>query len=179
MKIAIGSILITALTLLSSCKKLKKIVQFNLEYKTEIVVPSTVGAQLPFNVFTPDVTTNSEASFEANDTRKDLINEIILTQLQLTVKSPNGEDFSFLKSAEVFINADGLDEKSVALISEVPDPVGNQIDLTPSGSDLAPYIKSDEFSLKVRTVTDEALASDHTIEVKSKFRVEGKLINSD
>ena len=84
-----------------------------------------------------------------------------------------------MKSAKVFIDADGLDEKEVAVIDPVPSNAGSVIELVPTGADLAPYIKADQFTLKVRTITDEALTRDHTIEVFSRFHVEGRLIGSD
>ena len=76
-------------------------------------------------------------------------------------------------------DADGLDEKEVAVIDPVPSNAGSVIELVPTGADLAPYIKADQFTLKVRTITDEALTRDHTIEVFSRFHVEGRLIGSD
>ncbi|MCB0732942.1 MAG: hypothetical protein H6608_06350 [Flavobacteriales bacterium] len=179
MKQLIFSTILLATLFTSACKKLNKIVQFNLDYKTQVTIPSTTGIDLPFNVLTPDIETNAQSSFEANDTRKDLINSIELSKLTLTVKSPQGEDFSFLKSAKVFIDADGLDEKEVAVIDPVPSNAGSVIELVPTGADLAPYIKADQFTLKVRTITDEALTRDHTIEVFSRFHVEGRLIGSD
>jgi len=163
----------------SSCKKLNKIVQFNLDYTTEAVIPSSSGINLPFNVFTPDVTTDSEASFREKDTRKDLINTIVLNELILTVKSPDKATFSFLKSAHILIRAEGIEEKEVASIEDIPENVGSSITLNTSGNDLAPYIKADKFTIKLKAVTDEFLTQDYKIEIYSKFHVEGKLINND
>ncbi|MBI1308159.1 MAG: hypothetical protein GC181_16275 [Bacteroidetes bacterium] len=161
-----------------SCKKLNKTVKFNLEYTTSFTIPATAGINLPFDVLTPDVETNAEESFKANDTRKDLITQILLTKLTLSIKSPPDGDFSFLKSAKVIIKADGHDDKEVAVINDVPNNGSRSLDLECTGADLAPYIKEDNFSLKVTTVTDEILSKDYTIEVYSKFQVEGKLLGN-
>ncbi len=163
----------------TSCKKVNKLVQFNLDYKTEITVPASAGVNLPFNLFTPNVETNSEASFKANDTRKDLVDEIMLTELRMTIKSPANGDFSFLESVKVFISAPNVEEKEVAAMNSVPANIGSVLSLETLGADLAPYLKADRFTLKVRTTTDELLSEDYKIEVYSDFHVIAKLINAD
>ena len=60
---------------------------------------------LPFDVLTPDIETNSDSEFEVNDTRKDLIEEIKLTELKFKIISPDDTDFSFFESLEVYISA--------------------------------------------------------------------------
>jgi len=175
--------LISLLTLTAfggtSCKKVNKLVQFNLDYKTEITVPASAGVNLPFNLFTPNVETNSEASFKANDTRKDLVDEIMLTELKMTIKSPQDGDFSFLESAKVFITAADVEEKEIATTNSVPENIGSVLLLETLGADLAPYLKADRFTLKVRTITDELLSEDYKIEVYSKFHVIARLVNAD
>lgn len=172
-------LLLLSATMLASCKKINKLVQFNLNYKTTVTIPSSTGINLPFNLLSPDVETDSEASFRSNDTRKDLINSILLTELKLTIESPSGEDFSFLKSAQIFIKAPGLEEAEIASITSVPENIGNTITLDPTGSDLAPFLKEDKFTLMVKAVTDEFLAQDHKIEIFTRFDVEGKLVNQE
>jgi hypothetical protein len=160
---------------MSSCKKINKSIEFRLDFSTEVIVPSSTGINIPFNVITPEVETNAEASFAANDTRKDLIEEINLEELRISIKSPQGEDFSFLKSVVVFIKADGFEEKQIASLDNVPENVF-ELDLVPTGEDLAPYVKAESFSLRVKTVTDELITRDHELLVFSKFRVKAKLI---
>ena len=84
--------------LLNSCKKVDQFTQFNMDFNNEIIIPSTIGINLPINILTPEMETNSESTFELNDTRKDLIEEIRLTSLTISLQSPNGADFSFLES---------------------------------------------------------------------------------
>lgn len=161
---------------LSQCKKVDKFTQFNLEYTETFTVPSSTGTNLPFNIYSPDIETNSTTEFEINNMRKDLIEEIKLTQLDLTLKSPAGGDFSFLKSAEIYINADGLSEAKVAYINDIPHSVGNKISLTTTEADLQEYIKKDKFELNLKVVTDEIITSDHEIETYSLFFVDAKIL---
>ena len=120
--------------------------------------------------------TNSESTFAVNDTRKDLIEEIKLTDLELVMISPEEADFSFLNSIEVYISADGLEEILIANLDEVPEDAGNVITLDTSDTDLKEYIKKDEFSLRLNTVTDELMSTDHELEVNSTFFVDAKIL---
>jgi len=161
--------------LISSCSKLDELTKFNIDYDTEVTIPSSAGINLPFDVLTPDTETNSESTFESNDTRKDLIEEIILTKLQLEITSPSDADFSFLESIEVFISAEGLDEIKIASKTDVPETV-SVLDLDVSDNDLKEFIKKDSYSLRLNTVTDEAISQDHQIDVKSTFFVDAKIL---
>ena len=167
--------IIAGMTVFAGCKEIDKLTHFNMDYNETVTIPSTIGINVPFNMFTPDITTNSEETFEINDTRKDLIEEIVLKEMTLEVASPAGEDFSFLKSIEIFINADDLDEQKIAW-KEVTGTVGNKLELETSSADLKDYIKKDSFTLRIKTVTDELLLSDYDINIYSKFFVDAKIL---
>lgn len=162
--------------LITSCDKLDELTKFDMEYSQRATIPSSAGIDLPFDVFTPEIETNSESTFEVNDTRKDLIEEIKLTELEMVIISPDDADFSFLNSIEVYISADGLEEIKIAYLEEVADDAGSVITLDTSDTDLKEYIKSDEFSLRLNTVTDELMSTDHELEVNSTFFVDAKIL---
>jgi hypothetical protein len=164
------------LLMISGCKDLDKLTQFNMEFNESVVIPSSSGINLPFNILTPDVETNSASTFSTKKTRKDLVDEIKLTKLELTIKSPASEDFSFLKSISVYISAAGLPEVKIASKDIVPENA-TVLSLDVAGTDLKEYIKADKFSLRLNTVTDELLASDYTINAHSTFFVNAKIFN--
>ena len=56
------------LSLLIGCKKIDKLTQFDMNYDQTVVIPSSTGVNLPFNIFSPDVQSNSETTFAINDT---------------------------------------------------------------------------------------------------------------
>lgn len=161
---------------LSACDAIDKLTQFEMDYDMTVVIPATVGISLPFNLLTPETETNSEMEFSINDTRKDLVEEIRLTTLTLTVTSPAASDFSFLSSIEVFISADGLSEERVAWNNAVPADAGPVLQLTTTNSDLKEYIKKDRFKLRLHTVTDELLTQDHHIAIHSVFFVDAEVL---
>ncbi len=160
----------------SGCDQLEKLTQFTMDYNSTIVVPSSVVVDLPINLNTPDIQSNSESTFAINDTRKDLIEQIILRELTLTITSPNGADFSFLNSAKIYIKADGLSDVEIAYIGEVPESIGATLSLETTGVDIQEYIKKDKFTLRMSTVTDELIASDHEIDLYSKFFVDARIL---
>jgi len=163
-------------SILCGCSKIDELTKFNMNYDQSVTIPSSTGINLPFDMFTPDTETNSESEFSVNDTRKDLIEEIKLTKLELIITSPGEADFSFLKSIEVYISAEGLDEIKIAYNNDVPENVGNELDLDTSDVDLKEYIKKDKFNLRLNTVTDEVISQDHEIDVKSTFFVDAKIL---
>ncbi len=165
-----------AIFVYSGCSKLDEFTKFDLEYSETVIVPSTAGLNLPFNLLTPDIETDTESTFAVNDTRKDLIEEILLKSLQATLTDPANGDFSFLKSVNIFLSADELPEIEVAWLNEIPANPGNFLELMTTEEDLKDYIKKDAFSLRVNTVTDELITSDHHIEIYSIFSVDAKIL---
>lgn len=163
-------------TLTNSCKKVDELTKFDMDYNTTVVIPSSSGINLPFNVISPSMSTNSEATFEVNDTRKDLIEEILLKKLELRVDSPNGGDFGFLESVEIYINAQDLNELKIAWYDNVPQNQGNTLEIFTTEADLKEYVKKDNFTLRVKTVTDEVIASDYHINIYSQFFVDAKIL---
>lgn len=167
-------LLFTTLLLLGSCKK--KLTQFYVDYTSTVVIQSTVGQALPFSVLTPEITTNSEAEFESNNTNKDHIESILLKDLILTINSPQGQTFSFLNSVEIYISSPNQAEKKVAFKDNIPANVGSSFACDIVDLDLQSFIKDDKFTIRVKTVTDETIAQDVHIDVYSNFFVDAKLI---
>ena len=164
------------IVLFLSCDKIDELTKFNIDYDSSVVIESSANISLPFDVLTPEMETNSESEFEVNDTRKDLIEEIILTELSLDITAPDNQDFSFLESIEVFISAEDLEEQRITYVEDVPDTVGTTLDLGTSDLDLKEYIKKDKFQLRLNTVTDKALTQDVHIDVHSVFFVDAKIL---
>lgn len=159
-----------------SCDVVDDLTKFDMAYDTSVEIKSTTAIDLPFNVFTPDVETNSESEFAVNDTRKDLVEEVRLKNLKLDLSTPDDGDFSFLESIEIYISAEGLDEIQIASLNDIPEEIGNSLELDTSDMDLKEYIKKDHFNLRLNTVTDEALTTDHRIDVNAIFFVDAKIL---
>ena len=169
-------VVFSLLVIISSCKKVDELTKFNMNYDTSTTIPASTGINLPINLLTPDIETDSESEFAVNNTRKDLIEEIVLTKLTLNITSPANQDFGFLKSVKIFIAAEGLEEIEIARRENIPTDIGKQLELETNNIDIKDYIKKDKFNLRVNTVTDELLGSDVNIDIASRFHVDAKIL---
>ena len=161
-----------------SCNKVDKLTQFNMDYTTQVTIPSNTVVSLPIDLFTPDIQSNSESTFSSNNTNKDLIEEVKLTSMNLVLKSPTNGDFSFLDEVRVFIDADGLNETEIATALNISAAVDDELELDTDDVNLMEFLKKDKFSLRVYTVTDEAIVQDHEIEVNSTFFVDARILGN-
>lgn len=159
-----------------SCKELEKLTQFNLKYNSSVVVPSSSLIDLPLSFDTPEIETQSESRYEQNNTRADLVEEVKLSGMTLTLNSPTESDFSFLKSVSVFLQADGLPEVKIAWQEDIPENIGKIVTMETANDNLKDYVAKDDFTLKVSTITRKTLGSDHEIDVESTFRVDAKVL---
>jgi len=164
-----------SICLLTNCEKARKLTQFRMDYHETVVVGATQGINLPFNILTPEIESNAESTFSLNDTRKDLVKEIILDHVALTIISPEERTFSFLKSINIFLNADGLPEEKIAWRDNI-NSNNQRIELETTGKDLKDYIKKDTFVLRLNTVTKEHITRDYHIDIHSVFMVDAKLL---
>jgi hypothetical protein len=173
-------LLIASLAMLSllfvQCDELEKLTQFDIPYETQFTIPATLGIGLPLDLPTPDINTNIDTELTAETTRPDLIEEIILKEMKMTVTAPNGEDFSFLESISIFINGDSLPELRLAYLENIPSDPGEVITLTKSEEDIKDYILNEKFSLRTSVTTDEAVAQDTDVKVEMIFHVDANLI---
>lgn len=166
-----------ALTLLiSSCEQASELTKFDISTNSQVTIPATAGVNLPINLLTPDIESNSETAFSNNDTRADLIEEIYLKSCDLEISSPSSANFDFLKSVEVFISTDDLPEVLIAQRQDIQNGEGRQLSLNATGEDLTEYIKASTFSMRVKVVTDEIPGSEIEIDVASVFRVDAKIL---
>lgn len=78
-KINLLTILFVLISIVGACKKEKRGINFNLYLNQSFSIQNGSPINLPISILLPDVTTNSTAQFEQNDTRAELINSIKLT----------------------------------------------------------------------------------------------------
>lgn len=162
--------------LLISCDAVDELTKFDLDYTTSYTIESNTILDVPFEIITPEVTTNSESEFESNDTRKDLIESIKLKKLTLTLTSPPDGNFNFINDISIYIKADDIAEQIIASAIDIPADNSRQITLEIENVELKEYIKKDAYTLRVSTVTDGVITEDHTIDIRSVFRVDAKIL---
>lgn len=167
--------LVFVVLVFSACKQIDKLTQFDLEYDRTFVIPLNSDLDLPMDIPIPDVETNAETSFAINDTRKDNVEEIRLTSLDFTILSPEGADFSFLKSVNVYMSAQNLPELLVAWKNNITE-TADTLFLETTDADLKEYVKQETFELRFNTIVDELLTDDHEINMHAVFFVDAKVL---
>jgi len=173
------SILIITVLLFTGCdidEKLDEIATFNITNSAEFTVPSASGVNLPIDIGTPDVNTSSQQSFENNNTRANLVENVNLSELTLNITNPNDRTFSFMKSLEIYISNDSEGPTLIAEIQDIPENVGSELELETTGANLDEYIKEDSYDLEFEVVLDETVNSDTDIEADMVFEVRAKVL---
>lgn len=150
----------------------KKLVSFDMEYDNSVVIPANSIINLPIDIISPETTTNSEEEFGNNGTGSNLISRVALTNLDLKILNPESQNFNFLKSVELYLRAPDLPEVLVAYNYDVPATGLKEIALSCPDQDLKEYLKKPSYSLRVKAVTDEALAQDTEVNAHSRFVVD-------
>ncbi len=168
-------ILIT-LVFLSSCDLLSELTQFDLPYETSFSVPLIGASDSTLIVETPTINTGIADAMGNFNTELDLIDEITLTSLSLTLTEPVDGDFGFLSSMEIFINAAGQEELQLAFNTAVAEDVGAVLNLETTAVDIQEYIKLDGFSLRFSFGTDETVLVQHDIAMNMEVHVDAKVL---
>lgn len=161
----------------TSCETVDELTTFDIEYESSVTIPGTLGLETPLDIPTPAITTNAEEKFSGHDTQKSLIETITLKELTLTIESPSGEDFSFLKDLVLYIDAEDMEETRIASRESISDDVGSTLEMETTSADLKEFIFKDQFNLKATVTTDEMITQDHEIIVHTVFEVDGGLVN--
>jgi hypothetical protein len=168
--------LAAGMLILASCKKLKELTHFNLTYNCETTIQSGAATMLPFDAFTPEITTQSESEFEGHKTTRHLIESVKLSEMTLTIISPEGRNFDFLNDLEIFISADGQEEMLIAEKHNIPDAVGSQLILEVRQDELKPYLTGEKYKLRLRVTTDKLINQDVGVRITSTFRVDANVL---
>jgi hypothetical protein len=166
---------LTALSLflflfLTSCNAVDDLLTFTISNNASIQIKSTSPINLPSEIVTPDVTTNSSAEFKNNNTKASLVKDVKLKSLQLTITDPDGKTFTFLKSIHLYISTTDSDEIELAYQDNI-NSTSNTIDLISTDARLDQYIKADQYKIRTKVTLKETLTKDVTMKADMKFRV--------
>lgn len=176
----IGILILIALIVIG-CRKddgvIDRLTHFNFETDYVVKVPaSPVVTSVPVDIITPEIATHSDIAFSANKTRADLVEQIKLTQLDLSVKTPEGGTLTFLKSVDIYARAEGLPEVRVAYKDQVPADVGATLSLDVTDADLTEYFKKTTYQLRISVTADEVIMEDYGVNAHGKFFVDAKVL---
>jgi hypothetical protein len=154
----------------ASCSVVDQLLTFTVSNQTSFTIPSGFPLNIASEIVTPDVTTNSSAEFENNNTNANLVKDAKLKELKLTITNPTDKTFSFLKSIHLYISTDANDEIELAYRDNITSTT-NVLDLIVTDSKLDKYIKAPSYKIRTKAVIQETLSKDITVKADMKFRV--------
>lgn len=155
---------------ITSCSTVDDLLSFNITNSTSFKIQSTSPINLPSEISTPDVTTNSSAEFENNKTKASLVKDVKIRSLKLTITDPSDKTFTFLKSVHLYISTSNSDEIELAYQDNI-NSTSNMIDLICTDARLDQYIKADKYKIRTQVTLKETLTKDVTIKADMKFKV--------
>ncbi|RKR08532.1 hypothetical protein C8C83_0114 [Flavobacterium sp. 90] len=155
---------------LNSCSAVDDLLTFTISNQASIQIKSSFPVNLPSEVITPDVTTNSSSEFSNNKTKASLVKDVKLKSLKLSITNPTDKTFTFLKSIHLFISTTDSDEIELAYQDNINETT-NMIDLICTDKKLDQYIKSDKYKIRTQVTLKETLTKDVTVKADMKFKV--------
>jgi hypothetical protein len=162
--------ILAAASAIWACNKIDDLLTFSISNQATFRVPSSSPLNLPLEVLTPDIATNSSQEFQNNNTKADLVKDVKLSELKLSIANPSGKTFSFLKSVHIYISTNENDEIELASQDNIPATAAI-VSLTPTKQKLDSYVKSSAYRLRTAIVTREALTQDVDVKINLKFKV--------
>lgn len=154
----------------SSCNTVDDLLTFTISNNASIKIQSTSPINLPSEIITPDVTTNSSAEFENNKTKASLVKDVKIKSLKLSISDPSDKTFTFLKSVHLYISTSSSDEIELAYQDNI-NVSSNTIDLICTDQKLDQYIKADSYKIRTKVTIKETLTKDVTVKADMKFKV--------
>lgn len=164
------SLLLVLFLTLSGCNKIDDLLTFSISSQTTIRLENTLTPSLPFEIATPDVTTDANQKFQNNNTKADLVKDVRLEELKLTITNPANKTFSFLKSIHIFISTNSTDEIELAYLDDISS-TATEIILIPTKEKLDTYVKASSYKLRTTIITRETLSTGVDLKLNSKFKV--------
>ena len=149
--------------------------RFEVEQKMNTSMTSFAGVNIPINLPMFDVTIPFSESGEIDDPYLNLIEDIYLKSMSMTIIAPDNITFSFVEDFQLYISNDQYPEIKLAHHLNASPDIGNVLYLVPDKAVLDNYMKNGEYTLRTELVADELIFQDLEIEVSMIFDV--KLVN--
>lgn len=154
----------------ANCDDVDKLLTFTISHQVTFRVESSSPLNIPLNIATPDVTTNSSQTFQNNNTKASLVKDVKLEEIDLVITNPSGKTFSFLKSVKLYISTDQSNEIELASQDNIPT-TALTVELIPTKEKLDTYVKASSYKLRTSVVTRETLTQPVEIRADLKFKV--------
>ncbi|MBN2892105.1 MAG: hypothetical protein JXL97_09575 [Bacteroidales bacterium] len=151
-------------------------ITFYVNDSTDTTIESSFPINLPINIPIPPVSTTATQEYENNKTAPNLIEEVILEKLTVTITNPSTEDFSVLKSVHIYMKkSDDSDKVEVAYLDNISS-TAKSVDLICTEANLVEYLREDSYKIDTEVEVKEYLLHDVDIHIDLKFNVTAKVL---
>ena len=163
---------ITAFLLLFivSCSVVDRLLTFTISDESTFEINRGLLSGTTFEVTVPDITTNSSVKFQNNNTRIDLVKDVRLEELKLSLINSDGKTFSFIKSLHIYISTNETDEIELAFQDNSSSNT-NTLNLICTSQKLDKYIKAPRYKIRTSITLRETLIQVATIKTDIKFKI--------
>lgn len=165
------SLLIISILLVTftSCKKIKKLTNFYLDYETEINVNTSQQLNNDFSIWTFKIQKDSITAFSENNSNIESTETVELYSLGICLVSPENGNLDFIDKVEVLINAVDQEQKKIAWIDSNPTKGLTSFKLNISDDDIKAYVIDNQFVFHIYIVTNTNINIDNLLKLKSSF----------
>lgn len=169
------SLIVLVAIALFSCKKQ---ISFDLKCNSSFVISKNMALETTTDLYSGSIATKSADVFSENHTNSDNVLSIEQSDITFSISSPSGANFDFLKSIEIYINADGLPERLISTKMEITETGLTQLKGELPSVDVVQYLSKPNYSLHFKVTSDQAIPEDYTLEVSQTFFVKAKKLKS-
>ncbi|SHI72099.1 hypothetical protein [Algibacter luteus] len=161
---------------LLNCDVVDELTKFDLDYDTSYTLNPVPVVGVPVSLFTSDIETNTETTFENNNTNANGIESIKLKSLKLVISSPETGNFNFLKYIQIYISTENVEEVEIANLFDIQNTNANSLELNTINVELKNYLQEDAFKLRIAAVADETTSEFYDIDFFATFKVDAKVL---
>jgi len=159
---------------LVSCEKIDNMTQFHVNYDANLYIPDNLPTDTLIHLEESSMIILPE-DYEVNTTTKDLLENVELKEL--IIKSNDSiVDFDFLTDIEIYIQAVDLPKIRIAWKNDIPNGLGNELELETLSDNVSEYLKADRVMISADIKTDEELAEPLSVNVYFDFLVDAKVL---
>lgn len=169
-------LLLFCLSIAFGCTKNSLDANFTVTDSENFTIPPNSILTLPPIITPPFSTSSWQGTYSNNNTDKNHIKSLKLKSLTLTITSPSGKTFGFLKSIDIYIQAPNLADTKIATIDNIPSNIGGTLNMNTIDVDLSPYAKSDNFTLQVNSTPQSTNTDNVNVRSDAVFNVTASVL---
>lgn len=165
------SLIILSLVLVtfSSCKKIKKLTNFYIDYENQLLINPSQHPNNQYDVWSFIIQNHDGIIYGENHSSIESTETVELYSLNLSLLSPENGNLGFIDKIEIYIVGAGLDKKKIAGIDSNPNKELASINLDIEEDNLKDYMIDNQFVFHIHIVTNSSENIDNLIHFNSSF----------